>query len=551
MTEAIDAHIHHWVAGPKYDAAQVELYRTLSRAAGIGHSLQLGSVGEGGAYPTVEQLRVCNDQTMALVRDFPDLFSGLVYVNPSHAQNALDEINRCVRDGNLCGIKLWVSNKASDPRVFPVVELAIKLDIGILQHTWNKTVQQGADESMSKDVVELARRYPEMRMQVAHLTGINFWGVLDLAPFPNVILDTSGGQPQSGLVEHAVRHLGADRVIYGSDWPIRDLPCQIARVNRAAVSAGDKKKILRGNAVRFWKIPDAAAKKAVKASGKPAVQVPEINTAPVVSKLVDVNAWFGPYPSGRHFPGTVARLEKALIEAGVTTAHVAPTEAIFGHEPAEDCLRLAGQLEGSTRLKTALCLRANQPVDVRRLPELVQKTGARILHLLPAYHGYAVDAPCVVELVKFARELGLLCAVHVRLEDRRCTDPRLLTEDVPLDALVRLAKAVEPLPLLALNAFGPDSRQLLKDSSNILCDLSMIESGNTLPDQCKELPAEQVYPRLVFGSHASFLYPWSVAAKLTSPLLDAAQREALAAGNFERVMQSFVPTATTAPVGAV
>lgn len=526
MFTILDAHVHYWPAGPQFDPAEVERYRMLSRAAGVGRSILLGSVGAYGAYPTPENLRDCNDQTMALVQAYPDLFAGLVYVNPSHPQNAIDEINRCVRDGNLIGIKLWVSNRASDPRVFPVAERALALDIGILQHTWNKTVGQGADESTTLDVAELARRFPKLRIQVAHLTGINFWGVLDLAPFPNVTVDTSGGQPQSGLVEYALRHLGPDRVVYGSDWPVRDQHCQVAKITGVALEPAIHQQILSGNACRFWKLPPPAV-----------VPTAETGSGPV---LVDATAWVGPYPSNRHFPTAVPALRAQLAAAGISAAHVAPTGAIFGHEPADDCLRLADEIQAVSgagpTLTPALCLRANQPADIRRLPELARATTAKLLHLLPAYHGYAADAPCAQEMIRVAAEHKLVTVVHVRLEDRRCTDPRLLTDDVPVAAAIALARAVASVPVVFAGAFLGEAREILAAAPNAHCSLALVENGDPMADLCQTQPAEAVYPRLLFASHAPFLYPAAVVAKLNSPRLNAAQRVAIASGNLAQLL---------------
>ncbi|MGH7145801.1 MAG: amidohydrolase family protein [Planctomycetota bacterium] len=554
FTAIVDTHTHYWHP-PVYDRAIVERFLRLNRAAGIATSIELGNVGAYGPYPTPEQLREANDQTLALVRDFPAELAGLVYVNPSHGQAALDEINRCVRDGNLIGIKLWVSNRAGDERVFPVAERALDLDVGILQHTWNKTVDQGADESTTRDVVELARRYPALRIQVAHLTGINFWGVLDLVPFPNVVVDTSGGQPQSGLVEFAVRHLGAERVVYGSDWPIRDLGCQVARVTGSKLTPAEQRQVLSTNARRFWKLPPEPAEAqhtAPVTAGQ--VVAPAAGSVAAGEGLSDVNAWFGPYPSNRHFPRRLAELAAELARAGIAAAHVTPTEAIFGHEPADDCLRLAAAIAALDRppvtLTPGLCLRANQPADRRRLPELARKTGARVLHLLPTYHGYRVEDEACLAMVRFARELGLLTAVHLRLEDRRCTDPRLVTVDLGVEAVLKLAAAVAPTALLVCNAYGPEVRRLLKGASNVRCDLSMVESGNTLPDLCQELPAGEVYPRLVFGSHAPFLYPGAVAAKLGTPEIDGATRSGLAQGNLRRLVAEVEATPGTAPAGS-
>jgi predicted TIM-barrel fold metal-dependent hydrolase len=91
---------------------------------------------------------------------------------------------------------------------------------------------------------------------MAHLGGGGWRGVQDVKPYPNVLIDTSGAQPQAGLVEYAVRELGADRVLFGSDWPIRDFATQMARVTGARLPERDRRRILGLNAARL--LPAAA-----------------------------------------------------------------------------------------------------------------------------------------------------------------------------------------------------------------------------------------------------------------------------------------------------
>jgi hypothetical protein len=61
----------------------------------------------------------------------------------------------------------------------------------------------------------------------------------------------AGFDPTAGAVEMAVRELGAERVVYGSDTGGRSLASQIAKVSGAAISGRDKKLIFRENLRRL------------------------------------------------------------------------------------------------------------------------------------------------------------------------------------------------------------------------------------------------------------------------------------------------------------
>ena len=63
--------------------------------------------------PTPEELREQNDQVLQAIRHWPDRAFGFVYLNPKHRQASLDELNRCVRDGPMVGVKLWVAERTN------------------------------------------------------------------------------------------------------------------------------------------------------------------------------------------------------------------------------------------------------------------------------------------------------------------------------------------------------------------------------------------------------------------------------------------------------
>ena len=67
-------------------------------------------------------------------------------------------------------------------------------------------------------------------------------------------VDTSGGDPESTVVEFAVRELGAERIVFGSDAPGRSFGIQLGKVLGADISDETKELILSGNLARLLKI---------------------------------------------------------------------------------------------------------------------------------------------------------------------------------------------------------------------------------------------------------------------------------------------------------
>jgi predicted TIM-barrel fold metal-dependent hydrolase len=126
----------------------------------------------------------------------------------------------------------------------------------VLQHAWSMTrIRQRRFHSDPEDVATLARRFPNVRIIMAHLTGCGVRGVLAVKPCDNLVVDTSGAAPEEGIVEFAVEQLGADRVLYGSDVPVRDFAVALARVTGARLAAAAKRKILHDNARTLLRLP--------------------------------------------------------------------------------------------------------------------------------------------------------------------------------------------------------------------------------------------------------------------------------------------------------
>jgi uncharacterized protein len=199
-----------------------------------------------------EHIKAANDRTMRLVRRRPDVFVGFCFLNPNHDEKfALGEISRCVEKGNLRGVKLEVETNARSKRLDPIMRACADLGVPVLHHAWYKTVGKVLNESSPADIADLARRHPRTTIIMAHLTAAGIRGVLDIRPYPNIYVDTSGSQPFSGIIEYAVAALGARRILYGSDANGRDFSCQLGRVYAAKISRRDRELILGLNAQRL------------------------------------------------------------------------------------------------------------------------------------------------------------------------------------------------------------------------------------------------------------------------------------------------------------
>jgi predicted TIM-barrel fold metal-dependent hydrolase len=251
MPEIWDVHCH--LANPltgKDPAAR--LGRLLEVADRMGISRVCVYMGMKWTYdPTPDDLRQQNDQVLAAIRRWPDRAFGFVYVNPKHGRESLDEINRCIADGPMVGVKLWVAMRANSPELDPIAERATELKAVIFQHTWLKIAGNLPGESTPMDLAILAARHPNAKIICGHTGGDWEQGVRAVRDQPNISVDLGGGDPVAGITEMAVRELGTSRVIYGSDAPGRSFASQLAKVHGADIADDAKQQILGPNLKRL------------------------------------------------------------------------------------------------------------------------------------------------------------------------------------------------------------------------------------------------------------------------------------------------------------
>ncbi len=88
---------------------------------------------------------------------------------------------------------------------------------------------------------------------MAHLYGAGFRGIADIASYPNIYVDTGGGEPEAGIIEFAVKEMGAERILFGSDAPGRGFAVQLGKVTGAGISEEFKEMILWKNATKVYK----------------------------------------------------------------------------------------------------------------------------------------------------------------------------------------------------------------------------------------------------------------------------------------------------------
>ena len=250
MPEIWDVHCH--LASLPGNTPEARLGRLLEIADRLDISRLCVFMGLKWSYdPSPADMRQQNDEVLAAIRRWPDRAFGFVYLNPKYPRESLDELNRCVADGPMVGVKLWVASHADAPALDPLVARATELNAVVFQHTWIKITGNLPGESTPMELAALAARHPHAKIICGHAGGDWEQGIRAVRAQTNVAVDLGGGDPVAGITEMAVRELGAERVLFGSDAPGRSFASQLAKVDGAAISDDARPLILAGNLKRL------------------------------------------------------------------------------------------------------------------------------------------------------------------------------------------------------------------------------------------------------------------------------------------------------------
>jgi uncharacterized protein len=249
-TEIWDLHCH--LSGVPGNTPEARLAKLLEYGDRMGIARLCVFMGMEWSYdPSPVKMRQENDEVLRALRHFPDRAFGFVYLNPKHTQASLDELNRYVRDGPMVGVKLWVAQHCNAPELDPIIDRAAELKAVVFQHTWLKITGNLPGESTPMELAELAARHPQATLICGHSGGDWEIGLRAIRPHKNIYADLGGGDPAAGFTEMAVRELGAERVLYGSDVGGRSFASQLAKVFGADVPGSAKRLILGENLKRL------------------------------------------------------------------------------------------------------------------------------------------------------------------------------------------------------------------------------------------------------------------------------------------------------------
>lgn len=177
---------------------------------------------------------------------------GYACINPFEEDKIIPELERCFEELNMTAIKLHpdLSECPADSKKYiPVYEFAHRNNLVIMNHSWGS----------AQNLRSIAEKYYNIKFIQAHYgsawDGKQSLEILKaIRDLDNAWLDTAGSGCYLGAFEKTVELLGADKIVFGTDFPFFD-PChQLGNVVFSNIGEEEKIKILSTNFIKLIKI---------------------------------------------------------------------------------------------------------------------------------------------------------------------------------------------------------------------------------------------------------------------------------------------------------
>ena len=199
-----------------------------------------------------ERVSAINDFIIREVQSHPAEFIGFATMHPDHP-DVEGELKRAKAAG-LKGVKLHPDFQhfcLDDARAIAMFRVCAALNLPVLVHTGDTRYPYSEPTRMAAALDQV----PALKAICAHLGGWSLWedAWKTLSGRKNVWIDTSSSlyalPPEDAA--HVIRHYGADRAFFGTDYPMWKPDEELARFMRLPLTESEREGILHGNFERF------------------------------------------------------------------------------------------------------------------------------------------------------------------------------------------------------------------------------------------------------------------------------------------------------------
>ena len=216
-------------------------------AAGIDHFV-VQSVAT-----TPHQVKSINEFIAVSVAQSDGRMTGLGTLHPDSEDQTADVQH--LKELGLHGVKLHpdIQNfKVDDERCMRIYEICQRENLPLLVHTGDHRY----DNSNPDRVLDVLKAFSNLIMVGAHFGGWSVWeeATQKLAHCPNLYVDCSSTMMyrDTETVEKMIKAYGADRVLFGTDYPLWSSAEELSSFGKLNLSEEEKRLILSENARKIY-----------------------------------------------------------------------------------------------------------------------------------------------------------------------------------------------------------------------------------------------------------------------------------------------------------
>ena len=277
------------------------------------------------------------------------------------------------------------------------------------------------DDTDWEAVVALCGAHPKLQVIISEgrFRSANRMMYQALEACPNLHFELSGFWAHHGI-EFVCREFGAERLLFGTKWPVRELGGTVAQVRFADIGAEDKAKIAGGNlrSLLAGAHPDEPKARSeftitVKPPRGESLRARALRGEPPQGEvIIDSHAHLGKaaiYHLADSSPGEVAREMERL---GVLCSIVFGYSGVIGDWTHDNNIIAWAMNAHPGRYHGLVLVNPTHPEEVRRELARCEGKGFIGVKLIPSYQGYPEDGPNIEIPVAWANERKFIVLNH-------------------------------------------------------------------------------------------------------------------------------------------
>ncbi|MBI4506859.1 MAG: amidohydrolase [Chloroflexi bacterium] len=199
-----------------------------------------------------------------VVQRYPDRFYGLAGIDPTEGMKGVRALEHAIKELGFVGAHFyphWFEMPPDHRKVYPFYAKCVELDIPI-QMQVGHCLRYSAERplpSVGRPITldTVACDFPDLKLIGIHIGWPWTEEMISVAyKHPNVYIGCDAYAPRYWAKEfvHFINTFGQDKVIFGTDFPVVDIERAIREIEELELRPIPKRKLLRENTIRAYKL---------------------------------------------------------------------------------------------------------------------------------------------------------------------------------------------------------------------------------------------------------------------------------------------------------